>query len=84
MTLTEWRQATGQDAHTFVSTPASLFVNAGANDYRLSTTSPALDVGETRADVPTDIVGLDRPQGADFDVGAFERPGDAIFADGFE
>ena len=84
MTLAEWRQASGQDAHSFVGTPTSLFVDPGANDYRLSAASPAIDAGETRADVPTDIVGVARPQGARFDIGAYERPGDAIFTDGFE
>jgi hypothetical protein len=84
LTLAEWQQATGQDPHSFVGTPTSLFVDAGANDYRLSATSPAIDAGETRGDVPTDIVGLGRPQGASSDIGAYERPGDGIFADGFE
>jgi hypothetical protein len=37
--------------------------------------------------VPDDIVGVARPQGPGFDIGAYERPvarGDEIFADGFE
>jgi hypothetical protein len=85
LTLAEWQQQTGQDAQSFVATPAQLFVDAASNDYRLSATSPALDSGETRADVPTDILGVVRPQGAGFDVGAYERPaGDLIFADGFD
>ena len=85
LTLAEWQQQTGQDAQSFVATPAQLFIDAASNDYRLSATSPALDSGETRADVPTDILGVVRPQGAGFDVGAYERPaGDLIFADGFD
>jgi parallel beta-helix repeat protein len=85
LTLAEWQQQTGQDAHSFVATPAALFVDAGGGNYALSATSPALDTGETRDDVPTDIVGVLRPQGAGFDIGAYERPaGDAIFADGFD
>jgi parallel beta-helix repeat protein len=87
-TLAEWQQQTGQDAHSFVATPAALFVDAGNDDYELSAASPAVDTGETRDDVPTDIVGVARPQGAGFDIGAYERPaggtGDEIFADGFE
>ena len=85
LTLAEWQQQTGQDAHSFVARPAQLSIDAASNDYRLSATSPALDSGETRADVPTDILGVVRPQGAGFDVGAYERPaGDLIFADGFD
>ncbi len=85
LTLAEWRQLTGLDTHSFVSTPAALFANAGSGDYRLAATSPALDAGETRADVPGDIVGVVRPQGPGYDIGAFERPaGDLIFADGFD
>ena len=87
LTLVEWQQETGLDAHSFVATQAALFVDAGSDDYHLSPTSPALDAGETRADVPTDIAGVARPQGAGFDIGAYERPvalGDEIFADGFD
>jgi hypothetical protein len=87
MTLAEWQQQTGQDMSSFVSTPDALFVDAAGNDYQLSPTSPALDTGETRDDVPDDIVGVARPQGPGFDIGAYERPvarGDEIFADGFE
>ena len=87
LSLAEWQQQTGLDMHSFVSTPDALFVDAGGDDYRLSATSPALDAGETRADVPADIVGVARPQGPAFDIGAYERPvalGDEIFADGFE
>jgi len=87
LTLAEWQQQTGLDMHSFVATPDVLFVDAGADNYQLAATSPALDTGETRADVPTDIAGIGRPQGAGFDVGAYERPvaqGDEIFADGFD
>jgi parallel beta-helix repeat protein len=87
LTLAEWQQQTGLDLHSFVSSPAALFVDAEGDDYELSPTSPALDAGETRNDVPADIVGVARPQGPAFDVGAYERPvalGDEIFADGFD
>jgi hypothetical protein len=87
LTLAAWRQQTGLDTHSFVSTPDALFVDAASNDYQLSATSPALDTGETRDDVPDDIAGVPRPQGPGFDIGAYERPaalGDEIFADGFD
>jgi parallel beta-helix repeat protein len=72
MTLADWRQETGQDAHSFVSTPGALFIDADGEDYRLSATSPALDAGRTLSDVPTDLLGVARPQGPAFDIGAYE------------
>jgi parallel beta-helix repeat protein len=83
--LAQWQDATGQDSNSIVAVPSALFMDAAGDDYRLNATSPALDVGETRADVPIDLVGTQRPQGPGFDVGAYERPvGDLIFMDGFE
>jgi hypothetical protein len=38
----------------------------------LSATSPAVDGGASRTDLPTDITGRLRPQGAGFDIGAYE------------
>ncbi|HKE46940.1 MAG TPA: right-handed parallel beta-helix repeat-containing protein [Rhodanobacteraceae bacterium] len=88
LTLAEWQQATGEDMHSVVATPTALFTNAAADDYSLSATSPALDAGQTLGDVPTDIVGVARPQGNGFDIGAYERRAtsnvDPIFEDGFE
>jgi hypothetical protein len=85
LTRAQWQAATGQDANSVVAVPSALFIDTAGNDYRLSATSPALDMGETRADVPADLVGTMRPQGAGFDVGAYERlVGDLIFEDGFE
>jgi hypothetical protein len=78
LTLAQWRTSTGQDAHSFVSTPGALFVNASTNDYRLSSTSPAIDAGTALAapnDPPAaDIVGTSRPQGSRYDIGAYESP----------
>ena len=84
LTLAQWRQQTGQDAHSFVATPAQLFVNAGGNDYHLSASSPAVNTGTTLADVPTDLSGLSRPQGGAYDVGAYELAPNAIFLHGFD
>ena len=55
-----------------MATPAQLFVDATHNDYRLSPSSPAIDHGTTLTDVTTDILGVARPQGAYYDVGAYE------------
>ena len=90
MTLADWRQETGQDAHSFVSTPGALFIDASGEDYRLSATSPALDAGRTLPDVPTDLLGVARPQGPAFDIGAYELTAgggggnDDIFSDQFD
>jgi hypothetical protein len=72
-TLAEWRSQTGQDAHSLVSTPALLFVNGAANDYRLAVASPALDKGTTSNLPVADLVGSPRPVGAP-DIGAYESP----------
>jgi parallel beta-helix repeat protein len=93
LTLAEWRQQTGQDTHSFTSTPSALFVNAPDGDYHLSPTSPAVDAGETLSDVPVDLSDVLRPQGAGYDIGAYEQGGgggggggggELVFANGFE
>lgn len=50
----------------------ALFTDESADDYHLRATSPAVDRGAPRADLPTDFAGLPRPQGAGFDIGAYE------------
>jgi hypothetical protein len=52
---------------------AADFVNAAGDDYRLSPTSAAADAGVVLPDVTMDRVGVMRPQGTGYDVGAFER-----------
>jgi hypothetical protein len=71
VTLAAWRTMTKQDAHSLIATPAALFVNAAANDYHLSATSPAIGAG-TAADAPADdLDGHSRADG--IDVGAYQR-----------
>ena len=49
------------------------FVNAAAANFHLaSSTSAAANTGTTLTDVPTDADGVSRPQGAAYDIGAFE------------
>jgi len=49
-----------------------LFVDATNADYHLQETSPCIDSG-TDVDAPvTDFEGISRPQGAGFDMGAYE------------
>jgi hypothetical protein len=51
---------------------ARAFVNAGAGDYHLAANATPIDRGVPLADVMVDRDGLQRPQGAAYDVGAYE------------
>jgi len=48
-----------------------LFNNPVAGDFTLQATSPAIDTGAT-TEATRDILGVSRPQGAAFDLGAYE------------
>jgi CARDB/Right handed beta helix region len=72
LTLAAWRQATGQDLHSFATTPAALFVDTAAGDYHLRADAPARDTAMTPTDVLTDFEGLARPSGPASDIGADE------------
>ena len=74
LTLAAWRSATGQDLHSIVATPVTLFVDFAGNDYHLGSTSPARDAGATLSNVIDDREGAPRPQGPASDIGAFEFP----------
>ena len=71
ISLAKW-QAHGYDLHSIISTPAQLFVDAAGNNYQLKSGSPAINAGTTLSDVPTDILGVKRPQGAGYDIGCYE------------
>ena len=49
-----------------------IFVNAAGNDFQLQSNSPAINAGITLADIVTDYAGVTRPQGAAYDIGAYE------------
>ncbi|MGZ3770151.1 MAG: choice-of-anchor Q domain-containing protein [Bdellovibrio sp.] len=51
------------------------FVNAAAYDYRLQSTSPAIDQGTAIAGFNYDAIGVLRPSGAGYDMGAYEYSG---------
>lgn len=65
-------QALGYDAHSLLSTPQALFVNPAASDYRLKAGSPAIDAGMILTEVGEDLLGVSRPSGAAYDIGAYE------------
>jgi parallel beta-helix repeat protein len=48
------------------------FVNAAAGDFRLQAGSPAINAGVTIREVTTDFDKRPRPQGTNFDLGAYE------------
>lgn len=53
-----------------------MFVRAttdGTGDYRLAAGSPGVDAGVGTGAPPADFVGVPRPMGAGYDIGAFER-----------
>jgi hypothetical protein len=52
-----------------------LFVNPAAKDFRLQNGSPAINAGATLSAVSTDILGVARPQGGAYDIGAYEMGG---------
>ena len=84
ISLTAWRSATGQDAHSSVA-PASidsLFVNRASGNFQLAAGSAAINAGTTLtfAGAALDALGVARPQGGAFDDGAFEFTGSAALS----
>ncbi|MBI3962814.1 MAG: right-handed parallel beta-helix repeat-containing protein [Deinococcus sp.] len=73
ITLADWR-AQGFDQHSLMAPLAALVVSPGQADYHLAPNSPAVDAGTVVLDVTTDLEGRQRPQGAGYDIGAYESP----------
>jgi hypothetical protein len=48
------------------------FVDVAGKDLRLTPTSPLVDSGVELKQVRTDFIGVPRPQGAGYDIGAYE------------
>ncbi|BAZ30903.1 Parallel beta-helix repeat protein [Cylindrospermum sp. NIES-4074] len=48
------------------------FVNASIGDFRLQSTSPAINKGDARTYLKTDFAGNPRPSGSAYDIGAYE------------
>lgn len=62
---------------------AALFV-AAPFDLHLREGAAAIDAGSATLAPPLDADGVPRPQGAGFDLGAYEYRGDHVFGSGFE
>jgi parallel beta-helix repeat protein len=71
------------DHNLLIEDAASLFV-APPFDLHILAGSAAIDAGSAELAPAVDIEGRHRPEGAGFDLGAYERAVDAIFANGFE
>lgn len=70
----DWSVAAGSAAtadHNLWGTDPK-FVNAAAGDFHLRAGSPAIDTGSAAGAPSVDLAGTSRPQGAGFDIGAFE------------
>ena len=51
---------------------ADVYTDVAGGDLSLPSTSPAVNAGKTLVDVTDDILGVARPQGAAYDMGAYE------------
>jgi Right handed beta helix region len=69
--LSGWQTTYSQDAQSFSQTAIQTFVSSGS-DYHLLETAPAIDAGATLPEIPDDLDGNIRPQGAAYDMGAYE------------
>ncbi len=68
--LKQWQLGLKVDQHSTINDPQLL----PAMNYKPAPGSPAIDCGETLADVPRDFAGILRPQGRAYDIGAHEFP----------
>jgi hypothetical protein len=58
------------------------FVDLEGGNLRITENSPAIDAGMTLAEVTTDILGVERPQGDAYDIGAYEYTGSDVSTTG--
>ncbi|MEO8102895.1 MAG: right-handed parallel beta-helix repeat-containing protein [Betaproteobacteria bacterium] len=76
VSLTSWRQQTGQDINSLAPAPATVlatvFTNYALQDFTLAVGSPAIDAGEAYPLITNDLADTSRPQGSAYDIGAYE------------
>ena len=72
--IDDWKAYSGQDAHSLVANSVTeIFTSPVSSDFHLLETSLAVDNG-TGTDAPSeDYAGNPRPQGGEYDMGAYER-----------
>lgn len=73
ISLSAW-QALGFDTNSQLANPESAIFVAPGTDYQLSPTSQAIDAGTSLVNtlVTDDLLGVSRPNGSGFDIGAYE------------
>ncbi|MDZ4747946.1 MAG: right-handed parallel beta-helix repeat-containing protein [Saprospiraceae bacterium] len=76
MTLTEW-QALGYDANSIIADPLNEIFIIPGSDYHLLNDAQAVNEGSAAFafGVNEDIEGINRPQGVQHDIGAYEAEG---------
>jgi hypothetical protein len=68
--IASWQSACATCTGNVAGDP--LFTNAGSEDFTLQAGSSALNVGLTIGAITTDFAGTSRPQGAAYEIGAYE------------
>ena len=71
-TLAQFQSASGEEPNSLFANPG--FVDVSDSNFHLTGNSPAKDAGTTLPAVTTDLDGIARPQGANYDIGAYEIP----------
>jgi hypothetical protein len=73
ITLAQWQQKAQDQQSLLFSSLTALFVAPASSDYHLKAGSVAINTGVTLPGVLDDLEGIPRPQGASYDIGAYER-----------
>ena len=71
ISLSAWQTSYSQDAQSFSQTAVQTFVSP-SSDYHLLGTALAIDGGITLPEIIDDLDGNTRPEGAGYDMGAYE------------